>query len=94
MFHVNGRETFLTGMEEVGDWPVVVEDRFTVGPATTSFVDEFPTPFLRPRWISPGADPWTFACNRDGGGLTFLVGRRPESRESERLLAVRTRDAE
>jgi beta-xylosidase len=94
MFHVNGRETFLADVKWVEDWPVVEEDRFTVPPTPTSFVDEFSTPILHPRWISPGVDPRTFARNRDGGGVTLLAGRRPESSEAERLLAVRTRDAE
>lgn len=48
-WHVNGRETFLTGIAWDDDWPVVVEDAFTVPMTDTSFVDEFPAADLHPR---------------------------------------------
>ncbi|MEU4230627.1 family 43 glycosylhydrolase [Nonomuraea sp. NPDC026600] len=92
-WHVNGRETFLTGIEWDDDWPVVVEDAFTVPMTDTSFVEEFPAAGLHPRWISPGTDPRTFVRGRPGGGITLLAGRCPTSREAQRLLAVRARDA-
>lgn len=93
-FHVNGRETFLTGVEWIDGWPVVVEDRYPVPARPTSFVDEFPTPDLHPRWISPGTDPLSFARPRDGGGLVLSAGRAPGSREALRLLAVRAQDSD
>lgn len=93
-FHVNGRETFLTGVEWVDDWPVVVEDRFSVPVRPTSFVEEFPTSTLHPRWISPGTDPRTFVRQRQGGGIVLSAGRTPESREARGLLAVRAQDLE
>ncbi|MEV6825673.1 family 43 glycosylhydrolase [Amycolatopsis sp. NPDC051102] len=61
-FHVNGRETFLAGIDWVDGWPVVAEDRFTVPVADNGFTDDFATPELHPRWVAPGAAPrvrWT-----------------------------------
>lgn len=107
-WHVNGRETFLAGIDWVDDWPVAVEDAFTVPAADTSFTDDFTDGFtgdvtddstghstgraLHPRWIAPGADPAGFAEVRPGGGLTLRAGRAPEDRQARRLLAVRARD--
>ncbi|WP_033261199.1 glycoside hydrolase family 43 protein [Amycolatopsis vancoresmycina] len=56
-FHVNGRETFLAGVDWVNGWPVVAEDRFAVPQQDNSFSDGFPTPELHPRWVAPGASP-------------------------------------
>ncbi|GAA4991167.1 glycoside hydrolase family 43 protein [Yinghuangia aomiensis] len=95
-FHVNGRETFLAGIDWISDWPVVVEDAFTVPAHPTSFVDNFTGPQLHPRWVSPGVDPATFVrrvAPDATGGVTLLAGRASEAREAERLLAVRARDA-
>ncbi|MEU0535364.1 glycoside hydrolase family 43 protein [Amycolatopsis tolypomycina] len=58
-FHVNGRETFLAGVDWVAGWPVVDEDRFPVAPADHSFTDTFPAAELHPRWVAPGAAPRT-----------------------------------
>ncbi|WP_410613377.1 family 43 glycosylhydrolase [Amycolatopsis sp. lyj-109] len=58
-FHVNGRETFLAGVDWVDGWPVVAEDRFPVPPADNSFTDDFATAELHPRWVAPGAAPVT-----------------------------------
>ncbi|MGW3566085.1 family 43 glycosylhydrolase [Streptomyces sp. NPDC000941] len=91
--HVNGRETFLVGVDWVDDWPVIVEDRYTVPEAPTAFTDDFGTPQLHPRWIAPGTDPRSFAIPRPGEGLRLLAGRSPVAREAERLLAARPRDA-
>lgn len=92
--HVNGRETFLAGVDWVDDWPVVVEDRFAVPAAVTSFVDDFSTSQLHHRWIAPGANPRAFTQPREEGGIQLLAGRAPAARVAERLLAVRARDAE
>lgn len=92
-WHVNGRETFLAGIEWADGWPIVQEDAFAVPPAPTSFSDEFADgPALHPRWIAPGVDPRTFVRPREAGGITLLPGRDPAAREAERLLAVRARD--
>lgn len=55
LFHVNGRETFLAGIEWVDGWPTYDETRYTVPPADHSFTDDLRTP--HPRWVSPDADP-------------------------------------
>jgi xylan 1,4-beta-xylosidase len=93
-FHVNGRETFLAGIEWVDDWPVVVEDAFDVPAAATSFTDDFTAEQLHPRWISPGTDPQTFTRPGNATGLVLTAGRAPESPEPVHLLAVRARDLE
>ncbi|MEV5718573.1 family 43 glycosylhydrolase [Amycolatopsis mediterranei] len=58
-FHVNGRETFLAGVDWVDGWPVVIEDRHRVAPEDHSFTDEFTSAQLHPRWVAPGAAPVT-----------------------------------
>ncbi|HSA53929.1 MAG TPA: glycoside hydrolase family 43 protein, partial [Yinghuangia sp.] len=104
-FHVNGRETFLAGVEWADDWPVLVEDAFDVPPQHTAFTDEFTDEFtggsagggLHPRWVSPGTDPRTFVRRSSPDnrtGITLAAGRTPESRETVHLLATRTRDLE
>ena len=97
-WHVNGRETFLVGIDWEDDWPVVVEDRFpTTLPgigrdAATAFVDDFIDPGLHLRWIAPGAHPETFAA-LDHNGLTLQSGRIATGREAVHMLAVRARDS-
>ncbi|OHV29155.1 MULTISPECIES: glycoside hydrolase family 43 protein [Pseudofrankia] len=91
-FHVNGRETFLAGVEWASDWPTVVEDRYTVPVRPTAFTDDFSAPALHHRWISPGTNPQTFADLRAGGGVVLAAGRAPDAREARHLLAVRTQD--
>jgi beta-xylosidase len=91
--HVNGRETFLVGVDWVDDWPVVVEDRYTVPETSTAFTEDFSAEGLHPRWIAPGTDPRTFATPLPGQGLRLLTGRASTGRDAERLLAVRARDA-
>ncbi|WP_018503472.1 glycoside hydrolase family 43 protein [Parafrankia discariae] len=91
-FHVNGRESFLTGITWADGWPVVVEDRFPVPVRDNSFTDEFPTPTLHPRWISPGTDPRTFTRHRAGGGVALAAGRAPDAGQAKHLLAVRAQD--
>ncbi|EFC83936.1 glycoside hydrolase family 43 protein [Parafrankia sp. EUN1f] len=92
-FHVNGRETFLAGVDWVDGWPTVVEDRFAPAPAATSFDDDFSASSLHPRWVSPGTDPATFARHRVQGGITLSAGRAAGAHEPRHLLAVRARDA-
>ncbi|MDF2993833.1 MAG: glycoside hydrolase family 43 protein [Microbacterium sp.] len=92
-WHTNGRETFLTGIEWRDDWPVVVEDRFPHAVLSGNFVDEFTGGALAARWIAPGVDPASFA-SPSAEGLRLAPGRRPQSAEAERLLAVRAVDLE
>lgn len=91
--HVNGRETFLTGIDWVDDWPVVVEERFTVPEAPTAFTERFTGTRLHPRFIAPGVDPGSFTDLAPARGMRLAAGREPGAREAERLLAVRARDA-
>ncbi|MEQ0558145.1 family 43 glycosylhydrolase [Amycolatopsis sp. NEAU-NG30] len=70
-FHVNGRETFLAGVDWVDGWPVVDESRFAVPPRDRSFVEVFPDSSLDPRWVSPGAPPSSF-CRWDSPGSLVL----------------------
>ncbi|GAA4994456.1 glycoside hydrolase family 43 protein [Yinghuangia aomiensis] len=99
-WHVNGRETFLTGIDWVDDWPVPATDAFMAPAPDTSFADEFTGPHLHPRWIAPGVDPRSFVTlrgNADGtppNGAVLRAGRRPEAREARHLLSVRVRDDE
>ena len=88
-WHVNGRETFLAGVEWVDDWPVVV-GADEPAPLDTSFTESFTGP-LGPAWITPGRQPGEFA--RTGpDGLRLDTSRAPAARESGGLLAVRARD--
>ncbi|MGC0369103.1 family 43 glycosylhydrolase [Microbacterium sp. SLBN-111] len=52
-FHVVGRETFLTRVAWVNDWPVVHTDEALPARPDTAFTDEFATANLHPRWVSP-----------------------------------------
>lgn len=70
MFHVNGRETFLAGVDWVDGWPVIEDRRFIVAPADHSFDDDFADPTLDGRWVTPGRFPGRFA--RSGGGRVRL----------------------
>ncbi|GHG31877.1 MULTISPECIES: glycoside hydrolase family 43 protein [Amycolatopsis] len=72
-FHVNGRETFLAGVDWVDGWPVVAEDRYPVPPADNSFTDDFAEP--HPRWVAPGAGPETFTRRARPGELVLTTGR-------------------
>ncbi|MGN6426462.1 MAG: family 43 glycosylhydrolase [Leifsonia sp.] len=92
-WHVNGRESFIAGVDWIDDWPVVDEDRFEVAGTANGFVDVFEGDALHPRWIAPGAVPASFA--RPGAdGLVLGAGRAADAREAVNLLAVRARDRE
>jgi beta-xylosidase len=92
-FHVNGRETFLTGITWVDDWPVVDEDRFEVGERDRSFADDFSASVLHPRWISPGG-PLDAHVRTGPRGLTVEAGARTDADAPahRRLLAMRPQD--
>lgn len=89
MFHVNGRETFLAGVDWEDDWPAVVPDRFRFPVPRTGFADEFDGP-LDARWISPGLAPAEFA-RPTGAGVRILPAEAPNGAPS--LLAAHTTDA-
>jgi len=99
LFHVNGRETFLAGVDWVDDWPVVDETRFDVPIASTDFSDRFDAPALGPRWIS-AEGPATFVERTGAAGAALapahqrpgFVGIRVEDHEWEADLAVTAGD--
>jgi hypothetical protein len=88
LFHTNGRETFIAGVEWVDGWPVVVEDAFEVPVVDTSFDDRFETDQLSLRWIAPGHLPSTFTEVVPDG----LRIRSPHEGEARSQLCVRVRD--
>ncbi len=90
-FHVNGRETFVAGIDWVDGWPVVDEDRFHVDAADHSFVDRFGAAELDPRWIAPGAAPSTFSTSTPEG---LLIESDRAAAGGPAVLAVRARDEE
>ncbi|WP_258803647.1 glycoside hydrolase family 43 protein [Pseudarthrobacter sp. NS4] len=93
-YHVNGRETFLAGVDWVEDWPVVRPEAFDPPRVETSFRDNFSTNELHPRWISPGVNPRSFTTRDGESGLILSEGRGVEETEAVKLLAVRARDPE
>jgi hypothetical protein len=87
LFHTNGRETFLAGVDWVDGWPVVDEDRFAVPAVDTSFVDSFDRDALDLRWIAPGRGPDSFTKATPEG----LVIQAPGAGQASQLC-VRVRD--
>ncbi|MEU4386307.1 family 43 glycosylhydrolase [Promicromonospora sp. NPDC023805] len=79
MFHVNGRETFLAGINWVDDWPVVDEDRYDVPVRDTSYADTFDRSGLHPRWVSPGAGLAEIVTPGPDGGLRLRPGTGPRA---------------
>lgn len=88
-FHVNGRETFVVGIDWVDGWPVVDESRFTVEDVDHSFTDRFDSETLDQRWLGVGQFPATFSRREigpglvidavaDGGGRAMLATRVPD----------------
>ena len=66
-FHVNGRETFIVGVDWVNGWPVIDENRYEPQPRNHSFVDDFAVPALNGRWLGVGMFPGTFTRSISGG---------------------------
>ncbi|MDX3517886.1 glycoside hydrolase family 43 protein [Streptomyces scabiei] len=66
-FHVNGRETFLADVSWVDDWPRIEPARCQVPTGQRDFEDDFPTPVLDPRWVSPGERPDRFVRRTPDG---------------------------
>ena len=92
-FHVNGRETFLAGVDWASEWPVVIPGRYQEPQPTTSLLKISGRPNCTHAGSLP-ASPASF-CHLDGtGGVTLNAGRLPDDREAKRLLAVRACDAE
>lgn len=89
MFHVNGRETFLTGIDWVDGWPVVDEGRYTVEEEDHAFIDTFSDRTLHPRWVAPGTNPATFATAA-AEGLELTPTADPTG--GEHLLCMRPVD--
>ncbi|NQX35706.1 glycoside hydrolase family 43 protein [Herbiconiux sp. VKM Ac-2851] len=87
-FHVNGRESFLVGIDWVDGWPVVDEDRYPVQPIDHSFVDTFSDPALHSRWLGVGRFPSSFTTLTPGGGL--LIDGRAD--DGHTVLAARAVD--
>ncbi|GAA1580908.1 glycoside hydrolase family 43 protein [Actinomadura kijaniata] len=91
MFHTNGRETFIAGVEWIDGWPVVDEERFEAAPQDHSFVDRFETADLDDRWISPNRHPGTFARHEAAGRLVLTA---PSDHAPRPMLVARARDLE
>ena len=87
-FHVNGRETFLVGIDWVDGWPVVVEDRYDHIPVEHSFTDRFDDPDLHPRWLGVGRFPTSFTRRGAEGGLVVDA----DAGTGHALLAARPSD--
>lgn len=88
LFHVNGRETFLAGIDWADGWPVVDEHRFSQAPVDRSFTDEFGGPALHPRWVVPSASVDEVVREQGQGRLVLAPVESPAGDAS--VLATRT----
>ncbi|THG29381.1 glycoside hydrolase family 43 protein [Naasia lichenicola] len=70
-FHVNGRETFVAGVDWIDGWPVVVEERFEVPSTAAGWDEAFESAEMAPDWIAAGRWPTEFA--EVGGGLRLTA---------------------
>ncbi len=89
-FHVNGRETFLAGVDWVEGWPVFDPQRFRADLAPRSFTDDFTGPQLHPRWVSPGPRPDELVEPHPEGGIQLSAVTAENG--SPGLLATRITD--
>lgn len=87
-FHVNGRESFLVGIDWVDGWPAIDEARFVVPPVDHSFEDAFDEPDLHPRWLGVGRFPTSFTRPGADGGLIIDA----DAGSGEALLVARATD--
>ncbi|HWH98026.1 MAG TPA: family 43 glycosylhydrolase [Pseudolysinimonas sp.] len=85
-FHVNGRETFLAGVEWRDGWPYVVEDRYHVPVPDHGFVDDLSLS-LGPDWVSVGRDA-SHRLESAASGTRITAGEG----EWDAFVGVRTRD--
>ncbi|WP_062516128.1 glycoside hydrolase family 43 protein [Demequina gelatinilytica] len=92
-FHVNGRETFIAGIDWVDGWPVVVEDRFEAVAGDRSWADPFEDDALDGRWISPGHAPGSLV-RRGDRGIVLSPGRAADAPEQAQVLCARVTDAD
>ncbi|WP_119696739.1 glycoside hydrolase family 43 protein [Microbacterium halotolerans] len=83
--HVNGRETFLAGVDWVEDWPVVDEDVLAGAADPAGFIERFEA--LGARWVSPSVARESFSHVDDG--LVLAAGRDADSAEQTRVLCSR-----
>lgn len=91
MFHVNGRETFLAGIDWVDGWPVVDEDRFLPAPPPHGFTDQFDSSELDQRWISPNIPLSEFTSPQPSSGIQIMAAGEGEP---QGMLLARARDTE
>ncbi len=75
-YHVLGRETFLSPVEWVDDWPVFVDPDKDHAPRNNTFEDSF-TGALHPRWVSPSGDLRGITTGADGLQLASVEDSRP-----------------
>ncbi len=87
MFHVNGRETFIAGVDWVDGWPVFDEARYDFEVPDRSFEDRFGGGDLHPRWVSAGPALTSF-CGRSSDGLQV----RPSDDGGRAALLTRVMD--
>lgn len=94
LYHANGRETLLAGVEWSDDgWPRVLPDAFDVPPVATDFDDDFAAADLDVRWVSPGCAPRDFATPGGGAsGRGVMVLPSVTDAGVASILGVRTRD--
>lgn len=88
--HVNGRETFVAGIEWEDEWPVFVEDAFSIPEPSHAFDDRFEDGTDHVRWTSPGLPVATLATPDAAGGIVLRPASAPSGTMSG--LFTRTRD--
>ncbi|NEE04518.1 glycoside hydrolase family 43 protein [Phytoactinopolyspora halotolerans] len=89
-FHVNGRETFLSGVDWVDGWPAFDESRFELPAPDHSFVEHFPAARLHPRWVSPSAVPEAITAPDHGQGICLRAAS--DGDDEPGMLAFRVLD--
>ena len=75
-YHVLGRETFLSPVEWVDGWPVIVDPVADYASRDNGFEDDF-SRGLHPRWVSPSGDLRGVSTGVDGLTLAAVDGARP-----------------
>lgn len=83
-FHVNGRETFISGIGWEYGWPVLEDVHLGAVSSSTSVEERFAGP-LGPEWISPGSWPRDFVTVDKGLYMAGALG-------APRMLGIRARD--